>query len=101
LTQLYIIELPEPPTVTLSGNCLCFNESYEGQLQVTMYTVEIKDNTGFQYNFEQDKYGPYVCMDLSQSSMMPFLNICGPWSIKVRSLNDIGYSNYNNIVLGK
>ena len=76
----------------LFGNFLCFNNTNENHFPVN---VEVQDITGFQFNFVQNQT---TCKNLT---MAPFLPICGPWIIHVRSLNMNVYSKSTKYITGR
>jgi len=76
--------------VSIFENELCLYDIYEGQLPVTRYELEVTDITGFQYNYTIMKNEAQPCA----LSIETFMDVCGPWSINARSVNDFGYSDY-------
>ena len=56
------------------------------------------DVTGFQHHYVLNITGAQFCKSINTLSLLPN---CGPFSIDVRSHNDIGYSEYTNYETGK
>ena len=74
------------------GNLLCFNNTNKNHFPVN---VEVQDITGSQFNFVQNQT---TCKNLT---MAPFLPICGPWSIDVRSVNVNVYSKSTKCITSR